>query len=94
MHRPMKRRIHERVGGFLGAKMFFDWEQKLIRSVSLWSDLESVYGMGSVPQHVAAVRVPPRLGIETSCGVFQYAGDWRGVLFGGPWQTSSPLTAR
>jgi len=92
MHRPMKRRVLDQVDGFLGVKLFTDWPNRSIRSVSLWTDVTSIYGMGNVAAHVKAARVPGRWGISTSCGVFEYSGDWRSVLFEGTWQSPSPLS--
>lgn len=82
MHRIMRLRVREQVDGFLDAKLYYDWPHRTLRSVSLWSDGQSIYGMGNVGEHVRASRIPGRLGIETSCGVYQLAGDWRDVLFG------------
>jgi len=48
--------------------------------------------MGEIQAHVRAARIPARWGIATACGVFEYVGDWRAVLFGGSWGTPSPLS--
>lgn len=87
MHWTMKRRVQNAVDGFLDVRLYIDWPQRTIRNVSLWSSKEAISGMGGVPAHVKAVRIPARWGIPTSCGVYEYIGDWRTVLFGGTAQT-------
>jgi hypothetical protein len=91
MHRPMRKAVEGTVEGFLGIRLSVDWRERRLRSISLWKDLQSLYGMGSVREHVEASRLPAQLGVRTSCGVFKYAGDWRTVLFGPGWSSSSPL---
>lgn len=94
MHRPVKRQVKERVSGFLGIKLFFDWPSRTLRSVSLWESVSDIRGMGAVDAHVKAVRVPGRFDIATAGAVFDYIGDWRNVLFGDGWGGSSPLCVR
>ena len=91
LHRPMKRIVRHNVDGFIGINLVKDWQHRTIYSISLWHDRQSIYGMGEVSAHVRAARVPARMGIVTSCGVFDYAGDWRNVLFGKGWAGPSPL---
>lgn len=50
-------------------------------SLSVWTNLPSIYSMGDVPEHIQAVRIPRRIGVRTRCGVYGYSGDWRNVLF-------------
>ena len=91
MHWPMSRLVKDEVEGFIGVKLLKDWPNRTVYSISLWQDRQSIYGMGEVSAHVRASRVPARLGVTTSCGVFDYAGDWRNVLFGKGWGGPSPL---
>lgn len=60
-------------------------------SVSLWRDLESIYDMGGVTRHVAAARLPQRMGIRTRCGIYTFRGDWRRLLFDVPASDIDPL---
>ncbi|MEN3359653.1 MAG: hypothetical protein V7637_3635 [Mycobacteriales bacterium] len=91
MHLRLKRDVRRRANGFLGARPVVDWRRRTLLSVSLWTDLESIYSMGGVPRHVSVVRIPHRLGIRTACGVFCFGGDWRRVMFGGQAAAQSPL---
>ena len=77
--------------GFLGARTIVDWRHRTLLSISLWQDLDSVYSMGSVHAHVLAARIPDRLGVATTGGVFCFAGDWRRVMFGSDCPPRSPL---
>lgn len=91
LHRRLKKKVSAASDGFIGVRLYPQWNERVLLSVSLWRDLTSLYDMGSVPEHVAATRIPGRLGINTSCGVFEYSGDWRVILFGEGWSTTSPL---
>lgn len=90
-HVRLKLDVRRQARGFVGVKMLIDWRRRTLLSISLWKDLDSVYSMGSVPRHVAAARIPMGLGIETTCGVFCFVGDWRRVMFQSPVQPRSPL---
>ena len=90
LHIRHKQRILSQARGLLYATMFVDWHRRTLISISLWSDLSSIYSMGAVPEHIAMARVPRRLGVTTACGVFGFIGGWRAVLFNGP-ETKSPL---
>lgn len=91
LHRSMRKTVGREVKGFLGVELYYDFRKRVLRSVSLWRDLASVYGMGSVYKHVAATRIPGRLSIDTACGVYEYSGDWRDVLFGAKSAQRPPL---
>jgi hypothetical protein len=91
LHERIKRDVRRRVPGYLGAVMVRDWRRRTVLSVTLWDKIESVYGMGGVDRHIEAARVPARLGIDTRCGVFCYAGDWREVMFHSTHGNPSPL---
>jgi hypothetical protein len=91
LHRRLQRDVRRRTNGFVGATAIVDWRNRTLISISLWSDLDAVYSMGQVPSHIEAARLPRRLGIATSCGVYAFAGDWRRVLFGTQAQAQSPL---
>jgi hypothetical protein len=92
LHVRVKLDVRRQASGFLGIKLLIDWRHRTILSISLWKDLDSVYSMGNVPRHVAAVRVPGGMGVQTTCGVFCFVGDWRRVMFGGQCVTRSPLS--
>lgn len=75
--------VRRRTTGLLGIRMFIRWRARVVYNVSLWQDFASIYSMGNVPLHVAATRLTGRFGIGTQCGVYQFAGDWRPMMFGG-----------
>ena len=58
-----------------------DWRRKTLLSISLWENLDGIYAMGNVSQHVRAARLPSALGVATTCGIYYLAGDWRRVMF-------------
>ncbi len=91
LHVRIKRDVRRYGRGLIGSRAVVDWRRRTMWSVSLWPDLDSVYSMGSVPRHVIGSRVPRRLGVATSCGVFCFAGDWRRVMFRSPAPPRSPL---
>ncbi|MEV6929368.1 hypothetical protein AB0M46_33430 [Dactylosporangium sp. NPDC051485] len=98
LHWRVKRDVRRNARGYLGIVLLRDWRHRTVLSISLWKDLRSVYSMGEVPAHISVTRVPAKLGIATSCGVFCYSGDWREVMFGGgpqrsplePWRAVNP----
>lgn len=92
LHGPMKRRVGEAVVGFIDVHLFIDWRNRTLKSVSLWTTREAACGMGQVPAHIKAARLPGRWGVSTTCGVFEYSGDWKRVLLGGEWEGPSPLS--
>ena len=81
----------ERSRSLVASRALVDWRRHTLVSVTLWDDLDSVYSMGSVHAHVAASRLPPRMGVRTACGIFCFVGDWRRVMFGAPHEGRSPL---
>jgi hypothetical protein len=91
LHRRVRRDVRRRATGFIGVKMLVDWRRRLLLSVSIWEDLESVYSMGRVAHHVTATRLPGRLGVRTASGIFCYVGDWRRVMFRSSVFAASPL---
>lgn len=91
LHVRVKRDVRRHVPGLIASRVVVLWRQRTMLSISLWPDLDSVYGMGSVPRHITGSRIPAQLGVTTSSGVFAFAGDWRRVLFGSPAAPRSPL---
>jgi hypothetical protein len=91
LHLRVKRHVHRLGDGLIGSRVIVDWRRRVMLSVSLWPNIESVYSMGNVPRHVEAARVPGHLGIRTTCGVFCFAGDWRRVMFGSPVESHTPF---
>lgn len=91
LHHRIKRDVRRKVDGFVDAAAVVLWRRRTILSVTLWEDLEHVYGMGGVRRHIGASRVPHRLGVRTTCGVYTYTGDWRTLMFGTPTSTNEPL---
>lgn len=91
IHARLKPAVRRGATGFIGVTTIIDWKRRTMLSISLWQDLDSIYSMGNVPVHVAAARVPSRLGVATTCGIFCLAGDWRRVMFRGEAQARSPL---
>lgn len=92
LHRQLKRNVYAKADGFLGVHLILNWCDRVVQSISLWSDLHALYDMGEVKEHVRAVRVPGTRGIQTSCGVFGFDGDWLSVLFGSAKGRPSPLS--
>ena len=91
LHLRIKRDVRRAGNGLIGSRVVVDWRRRVMLSISLWPDIDSVYSMGSVPRHVTAARIPGRLGIRTTCGVFCFAGDWRRVMFGSPTEPRTPF---
>lgn len=92
LHLRTKGDVQRQATGFLGAKFLVDWRRRTVLNISLWRDLDSVRSMGQVPRHVAAAHLPPRLGVDTTGGVFCFVGDWRRAMFNSGWHDPrSPL---
>lgn len=92
-HYRMKREIRRVAEGYLGGAVIVRWRQRTLLSLSLWRSLDSIYDMGRSNGHIAASRVPARLGVATSCGIYAYSGDWRQIMFGVPVAANEPLLA-
>jgi len=91
VHARLKRDVRRAAPGFLAVTAVTDWGRRTMLSISLWHSLDSIYAMGEVPAHVSASRLPARLGVRTTCGIFGLAGDWRRIMFGSAAATRSPL---
>ena len=91
LHHKVKKDVKRSASGFIGVKTLIDWRQRVVLSISLWDDLESIYSMGAVEQHILATRRIGDLGISTTSGIFAFVGDWRRVLFRSPCVARSPL---
>ena len=91
LHIRVKRAVRSQSRGLIVSKALVDWRARTLMSISLWSDLESIYSMGEVPRHIEATRVARRIGVRTACGVFCYAGDWKRVMFRAGEAHESPL---
>jgi hypothetical protein len=90
-HGRLKRDVRQAAPGFIAIRTVIDWRRRTMLSISLWRDLDSIYAMGNVPGHVAAARLPQRLGIATTCGIYSLVGDWKRVMFHSDIATRSPL---
>ena len=90
-HRRLKRIVARKAVGLLGTTLVVHWRQRRVFNISLWRNLDAIYDMGNVEEHVAASRLPSRLGVRTRCGVFAYEGDWHVVMFGEGWSQKDPL---
>ncbi|WP_163506424.1 hypothetical protein [Fodinicola acaciae] len=93
LHVRIKRQVRRHATGFVGGKAVVLWRERTMLSVTLWRHLEDVYEMGKVNAHIMAARLPARLGIQTSCGIYPYRGDWRQIMFGVPAASADPLVA-
>jgi len=93
LHLRIKRAVRRRLPELVGSRLIVDWGTRTLLSISVWPSLESVYGMGSVPEHVSGSRIPGRLGVRTTAGFFTFTGDWRQIMFGSPVAAHSPLHA-
>jgi hypothetical protein len=91
LHRRMARNVRRDATGFLGTSLMVGWRTRTLLNVSLWQDMDGVHSMGRVRRHVDATRVPSRLGVATSGGVYAFAGDWRQVMFGIDCEGVSPV---
>jgi len=91
LHVRIKRAVRHHTPALIGSRVVVDWRRKVMFSVSMWPDIDSVYAMGMVSRHVVAARLPHRMGVRTSCGVFCYAGDWRRVMFRSDSEGRSPF---
>jgi hypothetical protein len=90
-HKRVKQDVRSLVPGYLGGTTLILWKQRTLLSFSLWARLDDVYGMGKVDSHILASRVPHRLGVKTSCGIYAYSGDWRQLMFGAPTVAAEPV---
>lgn len=91
MHQRIKPAVRRAAPAFLGVRLYIDWPARRVRSVSLWSATAGLFDMGEVASHIRAAHTTGKWAIDTSCGVFSYAGDWREVMFGAGYVTASPL---
>lgn len=91
VHARLKPDVRRAAPGFLAVTTVMDWGRRTMLSISLWQSLDAIYAMGEVPSHVSASRLPARLGVRTTCGIFGLAGDWRRIMFGSAAATRSPL---
>jgi len=91
VHASLKRDVRRAAAGFIAVRTVTDWSRRTMLSISLWESLDSIYAMGEVPRHVSASRLPAQLGVQTTCGIFCLAGDWRRVMFRGAAVAHSPL---
>jgi hypothetical protein len=91
LHLRVKPKVKRFAHGFLGSSVFVDWQGKVVLSVSMWASAKDIYSMGNVPHHILATRVPGRIGVMTTSGVYSYTGDWRRVLFRSWSENQSPL---
>lgn len=91
LHARVARGVRQDATGFLGVRTIVDWRRRVMLSISLWEDLDSVYSMGDVPRHILAARAPGRFGVRTASGVFTFTGDWRHVMFRSAMPGISPL---
>src|SRR5262245_10766305 len=92
-HYRVKREVRRVAPSYLGGTTLIRWRARTLLSFSLWRDLDGVYDMGKADSHIVASRVPARLGVSTSCGIYPYAGDWRQIMFGVPVAANEPLFA-
>ncbi len=92
LHRHIGRDVRRLAPGLVTSHGAVLWRERTLLSISVWRDLDSVYGIGSAQRHTFATRLPVRLGIATSSGVFSFTGDSRRVLFGSPVPPRSPLS--
>jgi len=68
LHTRIKRDVRRFAPGMLGARTIVDWRHRTLLSVTLWTDITSVYDMGSVARHVSAARFRPAWGYGPGAG--------------------------
>lgn len=93
LHKRVKRDVRRVADGYLGGATVVSWKTRTVLSISLWQRFDSIYAMGNARAHVLASRVPRRLGVSTSCGIYAYTGEWRRLMFDAPGQEHDPLSA-
>lgn len=81
-HRVVGREVRARIPGYVGTSLFRPRNSAHLVSISMWEDQACMVRMGSVASHIRAARVPGRLRVKTTGGIYQYNGDWRTVLHG------------
>jgi hypothetical protein len=91
LHKRMAREVRRHATGFLGSSLMVGWRTRTLLNVSLWRDMDGVHSMGRVRRHVDATRVPSRLGVATSGGIYSFTGDWKRVMFGIDGAGASPV---
>jgi hypothetical protein len=91
LHRRLERDVRRHATGFLGMSLLVGWRTRTLLNISLWRDMDAVHSMGGVRRHVDATRVPSRLGVTTSGGIYAFAGDWKRVMFGIDCADHSPV---
>jgi len=91
LHWRVKRDVHRKARGLVAVRMIVVPSERMVTSISIWRDLDSVYSMGDVRRHVTAARLAGSWNVRTANGVFCYVGDWRRVMFGGAGGAGSPL---
>ncbi|MFJ6854158.1 hypothetical protein ACIQM3_27180 [Streptomyces sp. NPDC091271] len=94
LHARIKREVRRIAPEFVGAAPVVLWRHRTILSVTLWRTLESMYAMGEAQSHILAARVPHKLGIRTTSGLFPYGGDWKNLLFEATVTDVDPLHER
>lgn len=92
LHFLLRRRCRRALRSLIDVKAHASWRQRLVLSVSLWSEPTGVLGMGAINEHVRLSRFPSKRGIATSCGVFTFSDDWRNLMFGANAVARSPLS--
>jgi hypothetical protein len=93
LHVLLARKVRQQAPAVIAVRAHVDWRRRQLLSISLWRSIDDIYTMGNVSAHVQAARLPGRLGVQTSCGVFTYVGDWQRVMFGAvDSKKSSPLS--
>lgn len=91
LHQRIKREVRRHASGFIGVRTLIDWPRRIMLSISIWQDLDSIYSMGNVSGHIAAAKRRSELGVTTASGIFCYVGDWRQVMFRGGEPNDTPL---
>jgi hypothetical protein len=89
LHYLVKPEVRREADGYLGGKTIVAWRRRAVLSISMWRDLPSLYQMGKVDRHIRAARVPARLGVTTSCGIYTYRDEWKHLMFSTP-DTDAP----
>jgi hypothetical protein len=92
MHAVLGRRIRPKLDGLVLSYTRTQVRARRVLSVSVFGQIGDLYQMGQVTTHVNAARIPQKLGVKTSGGVFVYSGDWRKILFDAGTDSVSPLT--
>jgi len=91
VHGRVSRAVRKGAEGHVGSTALVHWRERTVLSISMWHRLEDIYSMGGINRHIVAARLPARLGIATTCGIYTHAGEWQKLMFDVPTAVREPF---